>query len=255
MPVHDWSKVDANLFHEFHQCWAMKLHDVLNELLPPGYSALVEQRTPTLEPDVLALERRKKRPRKPKPANGVVATLDRPATRFSEIRTGKSSTRGNRVVIRHKLGEIVCVIEVVSPGNKRSRKALDEIVEKSQDFLSSGINLLLIDILPPSRLAPTGLHPLIWEDEHDPSFDPTAEEPLTLAAYRAETPDPFVFGEAFLERVAIGGTLPKMPAFIEPDHYVNVPLEETYMQAWKSCPKDMRYFVEHGELPDDGDEE
>jgi hypothetical protein len=212
----------------------------------------VEQRTPIFEPDVLALERRKKRPKKPETTRGGgVATLERPVTRFSEVRKEKFLARGNRIVIRHKLGDIVCVLEVVSPGNKRGRKAFEEFVQKSQDLLNSGIHLLVIDILPPNRMVPTGFHPLIWEDEHDPSFDPTAEEPLTLAAYRAETPDPFVFGEAFLERLAVGSRLPDMPAYIEPDQFINVPLEETYMRAWESCPKDMQYFVEHGELPPD----
>lgn len=248
MPVHDWSKVDANLFHHFHQAWALRMTDALNELLPPGFSALVEQHSPAFIPDVLAVERRKK-PKKPRRGT---ATLVRPDTRFTEKRKEKAlAARANRVAIHHSLGDIVCIIEIVSPGNKRGRKALVDFVEKTQNFLAEGINVVLIDILPPNKLAPTGLHPLIWEDEHDSTFDPTAEEPLTLAAYRAEEPDTTDVTEAFLERLAVGGVLPDMPAYIEPDHFINVPLEATYMRAWESCPKDMRYYVEHGELPEE----
>jgi hypothetical protein len=44
MPVHDWTKVDANAFHHFHQAWTMSICNALNAgLLPPGFSALVEQ--------------------------------------------------------------------------------------------------------------------------------------------------------------------------------------------------------------------
>lgn len=44
MPAHDWSRVAANLFHDFHQAWAMASRSALNAgLLPPGYSARVEQ--------------------------------------------------------------------------------------------------------------------------------------------------------------------------------------------------------------------
>jgi len=251
MPVHDWSQVDTNLFHDFHQAWAMELRRALNELLPPGFSALVEQRTPDFEPDVLAVERRKK-PKKPRPVSGGAATLERPVTRFSETRIEKSlASRGNRVVIRHSLGDIVCILEIVSPGNKRGRKALADFVEKTQDFLAAGVNVVLIDILPPNKLAPNGIHPLIWDDQHDPTFDPTPAEPLTLTAYRAEEPYTTDVTEAFLERVAVNNVLPDMPAYIEPDQFINVPLETTYMKAWESCPRDMRYFVEHGDLPED----
>ena len=44
MPVHDWSRVDADLFHDFHQAWSIGIRNALNGgLLPKGYSALVGQ--------------------------------------------------------------------------------------------------------------------------------------------------------------------------------------------------------------------
>ena len=57
MPIHDWSRLDANLFHDFHQTWAVAIRSALNAgLLPNGYTALVEQHAPLVVPDVLALE-------------------------------------------------------------------------------------------------------------------------------------------------------------------------------------------------------
>src|SRR5205807_7426558 len=99
MPVHDWSAVDANLFHHFHQAWTIAICNALNGgLLPKGCSALVEPHAPEAGPDVLALQ------------------------------TSWRTRRGNRIAIRQPLGRVVCVIELVSPGNKSSRSALRSFV-------------------------------------------------------------------------------------------------------------------------------
>jgi hypothetical protein len=43
-----------------------------------------------------------------------------------------------------------------------------------------------------------------------------------------------------------------LPAYLDPDSYVPVPLELTYQTTWASCPDDMREAVERGEpLADD----
>src|SRR5436853_142278 len=122
MPVHDWSRVDANVFHHFHQQWTIGICNALSAgLLPPGFSALVEQRAAGLEPDVLALERRS-RPLRSAAAGVLTAT----PPKTSVVRQAKvvQTARGNRIVIRHRLSDVVCVLEVVSPGNKSGRAAL-----------------------------------------------------------------------------------------------------------------------------------
>jgi hypothetical protein len=48
-----------------------------------------------------------------------------------------------------------------------------------------------------------------------------------------------------------GAGLPDMPAWLDTDLYVNVPLEPTYQEAWAVCPSDFRYLVEHGALPNE----
>ena len=62
MPVHDWTKVDAGIFHDFHCAWIIHLKESLNEgLLPDGFYAMAEQhardRIPR-RPDALALPNR-----------------------------------------------------------------------------------------------------------------------------------------------------------------------------------------------------
>ena len=45
MPLHDWTRVPAGLFHDFHQSWSIRIKDALNAgRLPEGVLALVEQR-------------------------------------------------------------------------------------------------------------------------------------------------------------------------------------------------------------------
>lgn len=41
-----------------------------------------------------------------------------------------------------------------------------------------------------------------------------------------------------------------MPAWLDTDLYVNVPLERTYQTTWDVCPADFRHIVEFGSLPD-----
>jgi Protein of unknown function (DUF4058) len=45
MPIHDWTRVDAGLWHDFHQGWTVALCSSLKSgVLPYDYFALVEQR-------------------------------------------------------------------------------------------------------------------------------------------------------------------------------------------------------------------
>ena len=77
------------------------------------------------------------------------------------------------------------------------------------------------------------------------------DEPLLLAAYRAAVPLAEFSPEAFIEPLRVGAELPDMPAWLDTDLYVNLPLERTYRAAWEVCPSDFRYLVEHGTLPDE----
>ena len=250
MPVHDWSEVDTNVFHHFHQAWALTISVGLNARLPEGYSALMEQRSPQFEPDILALERT---PRNRHPRNGGgTATLPMPTTRHAvETTDSRLAARGNRIAIHHRMGDIVCILEIVSPGNKSGRAAIKAFVDKTADFLEAGVHVVLIDLFPPNRLNPNGLHDLVWDQFGTDTFQLPPGEPMLLASYKAKGPNADDTTRAFLEPLGVGAMIPDMPAFLEPDFYVNVPLESTYLEAWNSCPKDMKYLVEHGKLPDE----
>ena len=73
MPIHDWTKVDAGIFHDFHQTWSIYIKNALNGgLLPRGLNAFVEQRTPRKEPDVLTVDERIPERRNSPPTGGTL---------------------------------------------------------------------------------------------------------------------------------------------------------------------------------------
>src|SRR3954454_22174301 len=56
VPVHDWTAVDAGIFHAFHVTWIPELARAMNGgLLPNGYYALPEQHAGSTIADVLTL--------------------------------------------------------------------------------------------------------------------------------------------------------------------------------------------------------
>ena len=252
MPIHDWSRVDANVYHDFHQTWSVCIRNALNSgLLPPGYSALVEQHAGSLVPDVLAVERRRKGNRPRKPAGGVLIETPPQTRHVIKLQQKVLAARGNQIVIRHRLGDIVCVIEIVSPGNKHSKRELDRFVEKAVDFVESGVHLLVVDLFPPTSRDPQGIHKAIWDELEATPFELPPDKPLTLVAYEASDSVTELGTIAYVEPVAVGDVLPDMPAYLEWGEYVPVPLEATYQTAWASCPADMRELVETGKLADE----
>jgi Protein of unknown function (DUF4058) len=200
MPIHDWTRVDAGTFHHFHLSWTCALCDILNTGgLPPDYYALMTQ------------------------------SGDDPFA--TDIEEEQYSRKADRIAIRHRLGRVIAVIEIVSPGNKSSRDALRAFVEKTTDLLRQGVHLLIIDLFPPTRRDPQGIHKAIWDELKDEPFELPADKPLTRAAYSAG-----FIKTAYVEPVAVGDLLPEMPLFLEPEAHVAAPLEATYQTAWNSCP-------------------
>src|SRR5690348_17049470 len=56
MPVHNWTRVEAGIFHDFHTTWVAEIRTALNEgVLPDGYYSLAEQHAGLGITDVLTL--------------------------------------------------------------------------------------------------------------------------------------------------------------------------------------------------------
>jgi hypothetical protein len=244
MPLHDWGRVPAGLFHDFHQSWSIRIKDALNAgRLPKGVAALVEQRAGPRESDVLAIERRVK-----PPESGVtgLATMDRPATRFV-WHSSKSlyAERANRIVVKHHLGRIIAVIEIVSPGNKDSRAALRDFVDKTWEFLRAGIHVMVVDLLPPTPRDPVGIHKVIWDEIEEKDFTlPPGKDRILVSYETGAAPT------AYFEVIGVGDSLPDMALVLAHGVYVDVPLEPTYQATWDAAPEELRTAVETGVLPE-----
>jgi Protein of unknown function (DUF4058) len=249
MPIHDWTRVDAGIFHDFHLSWIDEIKRALNRgLLPSEYYALAEQITGRLGPDVLTLRKPAKlRPHREPTGGAVVLAAAPPLVRFRiKGQSEKYAAKARAVVIRHRSKhDVIAMVEIVSPGNKGSERDLKAFVQKAQDALAAGIHLLIVDLFPPSRRDPNGIHPIIWDRDED-SFQDDDEEvfkfskkrPLTAVAYLAG-----MGSEAFIEPLCVGKPLVDMPLFLTPEQYVRVPLEATYERAWDAVPEFWRDVV------------
>jgi hypothetical protein len=243
MPVHDWTRVEAGIFHHFHQEWIPAICRRLNGgLLPADHYALVEQETGDFGPDVLALKTLARKPGAASVSNGPShPTLVKPQTRFvAESPFAPYLKKQSIAVVRHVSDdEPVAVVEILSLGNKSSRRAFQSLLDKMLALLQARIHVLLVDLFPPTRRDPFGVHSALWEEATGIHFEPPADKPLTLAAYEA--------GErlrTFVEPVAIGDVLPAMPLLLRHDAGVQVPLEETYSAAWEDVPRRWREVLE-----------
>ena len=244
MAVHDWTRVDPGIWHDFHQRWTTRIGETLNGgLLPEGYYALVERATSEPEdgrrvPDVLTLST--------DADAGGATTLVRqpPQTRVrvqAPFRAGADTPfrRRNRVTVRRDDDRVVC-IELVSPGNKTGREAFEAMLAKAERLLAAGVHLLLIDLFPPTPRDPQGLHGALWTRLTDQAaFPPPPDAPLTLAAYRS-------LGdgcEAYVEPTAVGAVLADMPVFLDGGH-VPLPLAPAYDATFAGVPAKYRRRLE-----------
>jgi hypothetical protein len=246
MPIHDWTRVDPNIYHDFHGGWIYAIRGALNDgILPKGYYALAEQVTRTMGPDVLTLEKPgSDDPAKVRPGSSgtLTVTATPPRARFVTAEKPKPRRRPRWISIRHSGGhKMVALIELVSPTNKASKYKLKSFVDKAVGAFDLNLHLLVIDPFPPGKRDPEGIHGAIWAEATGRPFTLPPEKPLTLAAYSS--------GEelaAYVEPVAVGDVLPDMPLFLEPDRYVNVPLEATYQAAWRTFPEEWRAVLTAG---------
>jgi Protein of unknown function (DUF4058) len=237
MPIHDWTRLEPGDFHDFHQCWVVEIRNALNGgLLPPEYMAMAEQVTGRPIPDVVTLHSRA-----PKGDPGGIAVATAPPTarviaKFEKINYAK---RADRVVIRHGRGTVVAIIEILSPGNKDSRNAIRTFVEKAADILNQGVNLLVVDLFPPTPRDPQGIHKAIWDEFGDEPFEAPPGKPLTVASYiGGDLPT------AYVESVGVGDPLPSSPIFLSETRYIPAPLEATYMRAWAAFPALLKELID-----------
>jgi Protein of unknown function (DUF4058) len=249
MPIHNWKSVESGIFHDFHQGWSWMIRQALNGILPSDHYAVVEQCAVTsesarYEPDVVTLQTDVL----DSESSGVALAAPPQTTRRMRADLDAYTAKKNIVVIRHvSRDRIVAIIELISPGNKSSIRDTKQFVTKVEDLLRREIHVMLVDLFPPSRTNPYGIHDAIWQnfDSHDPlPIDPAK----SLLAVSYENHGDGVL-EAYIEPLAIGDSIPDMPIFLRPGGCVMVPLEATYNSAFDAVPLRWRRVIAPETLP------
>lgn len=232
MPIHDWTRVGAGTFHAFHVGWVSEIQKHLNDgVLPSDYYAQAEQIVGPMGPDVLTLQsaERENGDVAADGSGGIAVATAPPRTRFvASTEMDEYAAKRRTVVIRHSSGDrVVALLEIVSPGNKSNRHAFRSFVDKAIECLDRGYHLLIVDLFPPTPRDPEGIHGAIWREISEEGYQPPPNEPLTLSSYDAGSSK-----TAYVEPTAVGRELLEMPLFLEPEYYVNAPLEATYQAAY-----------------------
>ena len=209
MPIHDWGRVKAGIFHDFHHALVEQIKRDLNAgVLPSGYYAMAEKIAGGLGPDVLGLhkpqvapndadqrwrpiiERRKSRD-PPGPAEGPHRRGDRPG-----ILPAQAEPRGRPACERPPGG-----------GRGRGRLAREQIDppgaraihEEGGRVPRSGHPPAGHRPDPPGRFDPNGIHGAIWEYIAGEDFAPPVDKPLTVVAYESD-----LVTRAYVEPIAVG---------------------------------------------------
>lgn len=250
MPMHDWTKVEAGIYHHFHNMWLLAIARTLNGgLLPGTYYAMTERVTLSAEADILTRQGPPQNGPRPNRGRGRLALS---AARLAVALLEKDEIAPRmrpreRVSIRHVSNHrVVAVIELMSPGNKSNRLRFTTFVRKAIAVLDAEVNLFVVDPFTPTARDPQGIHAAIWsrlvkQRKNRKPFLLSPDRQLVTASYCVSA------GEvtAAVQPFAVVEPVPAMPLFLTADEeYVTVPLEDTYQAAYPDMPKVWRDVLE-----------
>src|SRR5262249_55221765 len=140
MPVHDWTRVDAGTFHDFHHAWTEEIKRALNNgVLPEQYYAMAEQHAAGFGPDVVTLQAVEDEDAGSAPSAGGAGLLLAPQLEpTAQTDMEFYRRKQNTVTVRHVSGDrVVAMVEVISPGNKAARNHLRSFVQKAAEMLDN----------------------------------------------------------------------------------------------------------------------
>jgi hypothetical protein len=112
MPIHNRTRVPAGTYHFVHQRWISAIADTLNAGgFPEGYFAMSE--------------------------------VD---AKGRGENTAGYARRADRLSVYLPRGELIAVVEIVSPGNKDNANGLKQFARKAGRLLRRGVHLLVVDL-------------------------------------------------------------------------------------------------------------
>lgn len=146
MPVHDWTQVEAGIFHAFHTAWIAAIQNTLNDgLLPKSFYALAEQHVGRAIADVLTLHTSPASLEPlalPSNSGGTAVAEAPPKVRRKQSIEPAALTRRRTLAIRHVSGHrLVALLEIVSPANKDRARSVEEFSDKAVEAIEAGVHV------------------------------------------------------------------------------------------------------------------
>lgn len=215
-------------WESFHSNWATRIADGIADRLPRGYSVIEYTHSGTkAEIDIATYDDALAGPAPG--AGGVATAVWSPpvaAGAFPSVRP-----RGFEVRVYSREGglQLVGVVELVSPANKKGVEPRRAFTAKCMSLLYQGVSVVVIDVVTTRR---ANLHNLLARRMTMPAdlwLPPDAR--LYATAYRPVERRRRVEIEVWKSAFAVGDPLPTMPLRLTGDLFVPVDFEAAYMEA------------------------
>jgi hypothetical protein len=223
MNLHHWPNPNVP-WRSFHNHWIVRLVEYLNQdVLPAGFQARPTEFIVGIEPDVLLLQ-----------------MADQPDLAHLQTQPALAEATATAVLpapadlpmvgiySSYDTSRLVAIIEIVSPGNKDRREAVQAFVEKVLFLLQDGVHVMVLDVI---SLPGESIRRPILERLGLADTTPVVSG-LWCASYCAlptDDPLPHMMIREWAESVHIGQSLSALPLFLRLDQqWVMVDLQKTY---------------------------
>ncbi len=230
MPLHDWNELTE--WETVHTSWIVELGRWLKPRLPAGYRmslatvpALIVAPVP-VHPDVSV--RQHGEAAQPSASQGPTAGADEQMAPDQEV--ALATLEAAQTVQVTRAGNLVAVIELISPGNKDRPETRRTTTDRYIGYLTHGVHLLVVDVhRRPSDFS--------FADDLAAALAFTAPAvPVPCAiGYRMGGPAPIPGTGQLLamwrRTLTVGSPLPILPLALTREFSVPIDLEQTYMHA------------------------
>ncbi len=124
---------------------------------------------------------------------------------------------------------LVAAVELVSPSNKDRPASRRMFAIKCASYLTSGVSVLIVDVVTQRA---GNLHAELLDLLHAQSLTPgQGSHDLYATAHRTVSAAPGLVLESWAEQLTLGGPLPTLPLWLQPDLCLPLDLETTYQAA------------------------
>jgi hypothetical protein len=228
MPLRDHFQpplTNRSSWEELHGMWPSVMAMRLNKLLPPDYRCGVKIHLGALvEVDAAAFKMGhadEVQANSPDPGLAWEAAAPTLLLETDELTPPEYEVR---VYDQSESRRLVAAVEIVSPANKDRVEARDAFVSKCHAMLQQQVCVVIVD--PVTSRSGNLYADLARRIGAKPPA--TADASIYAAACRIHNVKSRQRVESWEEMLAIGSSLPTLPLWISPTHYVPLELEQTY---------------------------